>query len=201
MPCPFCSLDPSRAEHHTELITVLRDAYPVSPGHMLIIPNRHVATWFEASGEEQAAILEAISNARQLIERDHRPDGDNIGMNSGAAAGQTVPHLHLHVIPRYAGDVPDPRAAFGGSCPTRRPTARRRDVVGSGGDLLRREGADAARRWELHGHLQVRRAAGARRSITSSLGLAIPTTPSRTSWPPTSDATATSPTTSRPQAT
>lgn len=109
MPCPFCALEPSRAEHRTELITVLRDAYPVSPGHRLIIPNRHVATWFEARGDEQAAILGAIEKARELIERDHRPDGYNIGMNAGEAAGQTVPHLHLHVIPRYAGDVPDPR--------------------------------------------------------------------------------------------
>jgi len=81
----------------------------VSPGHTLIVPNRHVATWFEATPEEQQALLEAIAEARRRIEKNHAPDGYNIGINSGEAAGQTVRHLHVHVIPRYAGDVTDPR--------------------------------------------------------------------------------------------
>jgi superfamily II DNA or RNA helicase/HKD family nuclease/diadenosine tetraphosphate (Ap4A) HIT family hydrolase len=81
----------------------------VSPGHALIIPRRHIASWFEATPDEQHALTTLIDVVRQAIERDYRPDGYNVGMNVGAAAGQTVPHLHLHVMPRYTGDVLDPR--------------------------------------------------------------------------------------------
>jgi diadenosine tetraphosphate (Ap4A) HIT family hydrolase len=87
----------------------LWDGFPLSPGHALLVPRRHVATWFEALPEEQRELLEAIAAARDAILARHRPDGFNVGMNLGEAAGQTVPHLHLHVIPRYSGDVEDPR--------------------------------------------------------------------------------------------
>ena len=87
----------------------LWDNYPVSPGHALLVPRRHVPTWFDAAPEEQQELTAAIEIARAAILARHRPDGFNVGMNLGAAAGQTVGHLHLHVIPRYAGDVPDPR--------------------------------------------------------------------------------------------
>jgi diadenosine tetraphosphate (Ap4A) HIT family hydrolase len=85
------------------------DGFPLSPGHALLVPRRHVGTWFDASPEEQRELLEAIATARGAILERHQPDGFNIGMNLGEAAGQTVPHLHLHVIPRYRGDVEDPR--------------------------------------------------------------------------------------------
>jgi diadenosine tetraphosphate (Ap4A) HIT family hydrolase len=81
----------------------------VSPGHALVIPRRHVATWFDASLEEKAELLAAVDAARAAIERTNSPDGYNIGVNVGAAAGQTVFHLHVHVIPRYKGDVKEPR--------------------------------------------------------------------------------------------
>lgn len=87
----------------------LWDAYPVSPGHALLIPRRHIPTWFEATSEEHIAFVSAIDQAKAAIEKDHQPDGYNIGINCGAAAGQTVFHLHVHLIPRYHGDVGDPR--------------------------------------------------------------------------------------------
>ena len=108
-PCPFCPPPPIRVFHESPLIVCLWDAFPVSPGHALLIPRRHIETWFDATEEEQRALTAAITLARAEIEKRHRPDGYNVGMNLGAAAGQTVPHLHLHVIPRYAGDVADPR--------------------------------------------------------------------------------------------
>lgn len=108
-PCPFCHLDLARVLAEDELTVVYKDGFPVSPGHTLIIPRRHVATLFEATEDEQAALLRALNTAKNLIEARHKPDGYNIGINQGAAGGQTVPHLHIHLIPRYAGDREDPR--------------------------------------------------------------------------------------------
>ncbi|HKK30159.1 MAG TPA: HIT family protein, partial [Alphaproteobacteria bacterium] len=85
------------------------DRYPVSPGHALLVPRRHVAGWFDASQEEQQALVAALEAAKRKIEKEHRPDGYNIGVNIGEAAGQTVDHLHVHLIPRYQGDIADPR--------------------------------------------------------------------------------------------
>ena len=87
----------------------LWDGYPVSPGHALIVPKRHVREWFDIDQDEQTAVVNAISKVRQEIESRYSPAAYNIGINSGEAAGQTVPHLHVHVIPRYDGDVKDPR--------------------------------------------------------------------------------------------
>jgi diadenosine tetraphosphate (Ap4A) HIT family hydrolase len=107
--CPFCSPASSRIAFEDRLTRTLWDAFPVSEGHLLIVPRRHVATWFDASKEEQASITAAIDRARDLLAGRHHPDGFNIGINVGEAAGQTVFHLHVHVIPRYRGDVADPR--------------------------------------------------------------------------------------------
>jgi diadenosine tetraphosphate (Ap4A) HIT family hydrolase len=81
----------------------------VSPGHTLVIPNRHVASFFEISDEEQAEVLAAVREAKLALDADLHPDGFNIGLNVGPAAGQTVMHAHVHVIPRFQGDVADPR--------------------------------------------------------------------------------------------
>jgi diadenosine tetraphosphate (Ap4A) HIT family hydrolase len=108
-PCPFCDPPAERTFFRGELVLGVWDAYPVSPGHALLIPRRHVATFFDAHRAEQSALLAALDAARMIIEERHRPDGYNIGINHGAAAGQTIFHLHVHLIPRYAGDVADPR--------------------------------------------------------------------------------------------
>jgi len=90
---------------------VVRDAYPVTPGHMLVIPVRHVASFFDATPSEWAAMVALLDEAKQQVQADFGPAGYNININNndGAAAGQTIGHLHLHLIPRYPGDRPDPR--------------------------------------------------------------------------------------------
>ncbi|MEN8207350.1 MAG: DUF3427 domain-containing protein [Pseudomonadota bacterium] len=110
MICPFCEPDISRIFYDDDPVYLcFWDGFPVSPGHALVIPRRHVATWFGATAQEHESLLKGIEIAKREIEKQHQPDGFNIGINVGEAAGQTVPHLHVHVIPRYKGDVEDPR--------------------------------------------------------------------------------------------
>jgi diadenosine tetraphosphate (Ap4A) HIT family hydrolase len=107
--CPFCSLPETRIVHVHDLAVVVRDAYPVAPGHSLVIPRRHVGSFFELHPSEQAAMLSLLDQAQVDLEREFAPDGYTVGINNGVAAGQTVPHVHLHLIPRHRGDVDDPR--------------------------------------------------------------------------------------------
>lgn len=107
--CPFCRLPRDRIVFESALAFVIRDAFPVSPGHSLILPKRHVASLFDTTPEEQAALLNLLRIAKVDVDYFHHPAGYNIGINDGTAAGQTVPHLHLHLIPRYPGDRDDPR--------------------------------------------------------------------------------------------
>jgi diadenosine tetraphosphate (Ap4A) HIT family hydrolase len=106
--CPFCSLDMRRALLANEAALALRDGFPVNSGHTLIVLRRHVASWFDATRDEQLAILELLDLVKEELDRTLAPAGYNVGVNVGAAAGQTVPHLHVHVIPRFPGDVDDP---------------------------------------------------------------------------------------------
>lgn len=108
MTCAFCTLPVERITVELPLIVAVRDAYPVSRGHTLILPKRHVESFFELSEAEREQVCEALKCAKDLL-ADYKPDGFNIGINDGAAAGQTVPHLHVHLIPRYYGDSEDPR--------------------------------------------------------------------------------------------
>ena len=107
--CTFCDLGKTRVLTANSHALAIPDGFPVSPGHTLIIPKRHIASFFELTEEEQRAMLDLLSQMRQLLLKERNPDGFNIGINDGAAAGQTVMHLHIHLIPRYAGDQPDPR--------------------------------------------------------------------------------------------
>ena len=107
--CTFCTLETSRIIAANLHAVAIRDGFPVSEGHTLIIPKRHIASLFEANTEEQVALFGLLKLARQQLQDEFRPDGFNIGINDGTAAGQTVMHLHIHLIPRYAGDQPDPR--------------------------------------------------------------------------------------------
>ncbi len=110
MSSPFLERPASEHVARNALAFAIRDAFPVSPGHTLVVPFRLVPTFFDATPEEQAAIIELVGVVKgQLDALDPRPDGYNVGFNAGLAAGQTVMHLHVHVIPRYTGDVPDPR--------------------------------------------------------------------------------------------
>ena len=103
-PCPFCSLPPERILGENDKAIWLQDGFPVSPGHSLLITKRHVASFFEATAEERVALLALLDQAHQTVQESNAPDGFNIGVNVGAAAGQTVPHLHIHVMPRVKGD-------------------------------------------------------------------------------------------------
>ncbi|HJJ39291.1 MAG TPA: HIT family protein [Methanocorpusculum sp.] len=105
--CPFCT--PSDILFENEYAYVKEDAYPVSPGHLLIISKRHVKDWFTLTDTEQNAINELLRQAKSYLDETYHPDGYNIGINCGEAAGQTIFHVHMHVIPRYAGDVQNPR--------------------------------------------------------------------------------------------
>jgi diadenosine tetraphosphate (Ap4A) HIT family hydrolase len=107
--CPFCNPDKSRRLTTNDHAIAIYDGFPITLGHTLIIPKRHISSFFEASREEQAALLDLLAEMRQRLLEERNPDGFNIGINDGAAAGQTVMHLHIHLIPRYSGDMPDPR--------------------------------------------------------------------------------------------
>lgn len=107
--CPFCAPNPDKVIYESPLVIGLWDGFPVSPGHALLIPRRHVASWFDATDEEKAALVIAMDAAKAKIEEQFSPSAYNIGINAGRAAGQTIFHLHVHLIPRYDGDVPDPR--------------------------------------------------------------------------------------------
>ncbi|TRZ89292.1 MAG: HIT family protein [Rhodocyclaceae bacterium] len=108
-PCPFCNLAASRILGGDDLAIIASDGFPVAPGHALIIPRRHVASFFETTATERASLLQLLDEAKAIIDAGFGPHGYNIGINDGSAAGQTVAHLHIHLIPRYAGDSPDPR--------------------------------------------------------------------------------------------
>jgi len=107
--CPFCTVNPASVVRESEYGIVVRDKFPVSDGHLLVIPRRHVASFFQLDPLEQADLLNLIVSAQRIIRDELAPDGLNVGLNDGAAAGQTISHCHWHLIPRHEGDVPDPR--------------------------------------------------------------------------------------------
>ena len=116
-PCPFCSKE--GILFHNELGHVRYDRYPVNPGHMLVIPNRHVPDFFDTTQEEKSALLSLLDEARRLLMDSHAPDGFNVGINIGEPAGQTVMHVHIHLIPRYRGDMENPRGGVRGVIPSK----------------------------------------------------------------------------------
>ncbi|MGQ9497050.1 MAG: HIT family protein [Desulfotomaculales bacterium] len=107
--CIFCTLPPEAVILQNDLAVAIYDKYPVNPGHVLVIPRRHFPTFFEATDEEILAVYRLIREVRALLDEQYSPDGYNIGVNNGACAGQTVWHMHVHVIPRFTGDVDHPR--------------------------------------------------------------------------------------------
>ena len=107
--CPFCSLPTERIIYSSQHGVIIRDGFPISPGHTLIIPRRHVDSFFNLTAEEKLDLLGMLETAKAGVDEEFNPDSFNIGINDGPAAGQTVPHLHIHLIPRYTGDVSDPR--------------------------------------------------------------------------------------------
>ena len=117
--CLFCNLDRQRILHQSVLAVVCPDSFPVSAGHCLVIPRRHVASLFEATEDEEREMLRLLGEARVSINKTHAPAGFTIGINEGPAAGQSIPHLHIHLIPRYEGDVAEPRGGVRWVLPAR----------------------------------------------------------------------------------
>lgn len=117
--CPFCSLERSRVIAQNDFVMAFYDGFPVNPGHTLIVPKRHVANYFDLEREEKEALWEMADYCKTILDNQFKPSGYNIGINIGISAGQSVPHVHLHLIPRYEGDTPNPRGGVRGVIPTR----------------------------------------------------------------------------------
>lgn len=121
--CIFCEM----AQHKRDVAMVaqfehcfvIKDQFPVAPGHLLVIPYQHAGDWFSASSEVKIEIVEVLDQMKKCLDMEYSPAGYNIGMNCGKAAGQTVMHLHVHLIPRYLGDMEDPRGGVRGVIPSK----------------------------------------------------------------------------------
>ncbi|QKT03753.1 HIT family protein [Ectothiorhodospiraceae bacterium 2226] len=107
--CIFCKLRASRIVASNAYALAARDSFPVAPGHTLVVPRRHIGSWFETNEDERIALFRLLDECRAALQLEHAPDAYNIGINDGPAAGQSIPHLHIHLIPRYRGDQDDPR--------------------------------------------------------------------------------------------
>ena len=119
--CIFCELDETHEViYKGKVWTAIMDGFPVSEGHTLLIPNRHVETYFDLTTFEMMSLNLAIKNVKEILDNRYHPDGYNIGMNCGEAAGQTVMHCHVHIIPRYKGDVENPRGGVRGVIPNKK---------------------------------------------------------------------------------
>ncbi len=118
MSCPFCNIKESICEN--KLAFAVYDKFPVSKGHMLIVTRRHVTDYFSTSEEEKLAIIDLLAKCKDILDGKFNPDGYNIGVNCGREAGQTVMHLHIHLIPRYKGDINDPTGGVRGVIPEKR---------------------------------------------------------------------------------
>lgn len=115
--CIFCIPGPEETILENQYAYARYDKTPVSPGHLLIIPKRHFKSIFDATNTEYDALWNLIKTARSFLDTKFSPDGYNIGINDGSAAGQTIMHLHIHLIPRYFGDTKDPRGGVRGVIP------------------------------------------------------------------------------------
>src|ERR1700756_3028021 len=109
MACPFCTLAESRIRFESELAVAVDDAYPVSPGHTLVVPRRHVGSYFQLDEAERLALSRIMVRVQREFAERLAPDAYTIGINDGPAAGQSIPHVHIHLIPRFRGDRDNPR--------------------------------------------------------------------------------------------
>ena len=117
--CLFCKWKEEKDKIiiENELAFARYDEFAVSKGHMLFMTKRHIKDFFETTEEERIALFELMDKAKKLLDEKYNPDGYNIGMNCGEMAGQSVMHIHVHLIPRYKGDVQDPRGGIRGVIP------------------------------------------------------------------------------------
>jgi len=118
--CPFCSPSEDEIILKNKTCYAKFDKFPVNKGHLLIIPFRHFDNYFEATKEEKIDIQHLIDKAKKYLDINFNPDGYNIGINIGKHAGQTIFHVHIHLIPRYKGDIENPRGGVRGVIPEKR---------------------------------------------------------------------------------
>lgn len=131
--CPFCNIDPQREIIiDSQSAFSIYDKFPVSQGHALIIPKRHVADYFELFSEEQSYCWELVNKTKQILQKKYNPDGFNVGINVNIEAGQTIPHVHIHLIPRYKGDVKDPEGGVRGVIPEKKAYQIKKTMKKSG---------------------------------------------------------------------
>ena len=115
--CIFCNPHDGRVVLSNEHGYLRFDSYPVNEGHMLIVPHRHFDSYFDCTADERKSLWLLVEDGKRLVDGKHQPDGYNIGINVGPAAGQSVMHLHIHLIPRYRGDMENPKGGVRGVIP------------------------------------------------------------------------------------
>ncbi|SRR6056297_1924313 len=120
MSCPFCNINEDKIIAKNKFSYAIYDKYPVNKGHILIISKEHIRDYFDASTEVREAIFDLMEDCKSLLDNKYNPDGYNIGFNCGKEAGQTIMHFHLHLIPRYEGDIEDPTGGVRGVIPEKR---------------------------------------------------------------------------------
>jgi len=118
--CIFCNIEIERIITENELAFAIYDSFPVSKGHMLLIPKKHINNYFEADEHTKLQLWKLVDECKKMADKKFAPQGYNIGINCGEAAGQTVMHLHIHLIPRYTGDIENPRGGVRGVIPDKR---------------------------------------------------------------------------------
>lgn len=123
--CKFCEIySEKKFDFENELSFAFWDANPVSKGHIIFMTKRHVENFFKTTEEEKRDLFELIDKAKNIIDNKYKPTGYNIGINCGVSAGQTVMHVHVHLIPRYDGDVENPKGGVRGVIPEKRDYTR-----------------------------------------------------------------------------
>ena len=118
--CPFCNPSSEDIIIQNELCYARFDKFPVNKGHILIIPFRHFSNYFDATKDEKISIINLIDKAKVFLDKEFKPDGYNIGVNIGKYAGQTICHVHIHIIPRYKGDIDNTKGGIRGVIPSKR---------------------------------------------------------------------------------
>jgi diadenosine tetraphosphate (Ap4A) HIT family hydrolase len=119
MNCIFCNIQKERIVLENDLGYAIYDGFPVNPGHLLIIPKRHFSNFFESTDTERISLFNLVDDAKKILDQKFHPNGYNVGINIGEAAGQSVMHLHIHLIPRYFGDVEKPKGGVRGVIPSK----------------------------------------------------------------------------------
>ena len=117
--CPFCNLEREKIIE-SEFAFAIYDRFPVNEGHCLIIPKRHTSNYFDLNFAEQIDCFSLLNRVKEKIQKIYNPNGYNVGININEVGGQTVPHVHIHLIPRYKDDVEDPRGGVRGVIPAKK---------------------------------------------------------------------------------